>query len=74
MVRKIDRLGRIVLPVEIRKSMGLDADSIVELNFSGNAVVLKKASRQCRICGSSDDVRKEISLCASCISFVKNIE
>ncbi len=41
-VRKVDNLGRIVLPVELRRTLGIDIHSDVEIYVDGDQVVLKK--------------------------------
>ena len=41
-VRKVDNLGRIVLPVELRRTLGIDIHSDVEIYVDGDQVILKK--------------------------------
>ena len=41
-VRKVDNLGRIVLPVELRRTHGIDIHSEVEIFVDGDQVILKK--------------------------------
>lgn len=42
-VRKIDELGRLVIPIELRKAMGLDAGSELQLFVEGESIILRLA-------------------------------
>lgn len=68
-VRRIDELGRIVLPIELRKSMSLDqkGDS-VEIFIDEDKIILKKYQPACIFCGNADDViyYKNKLICRSC--------
>lgn len=54
MIRKVDDLGRIVLPVEIRRSLGIVERDELEIYVEEDRVVLKKFEPRCIFCGSSD--------------------
>ena len=47
--RKIDKLGRIVLPMDFRKALGLEGEAEVVLSIRGNAITVKGAKRVCQI-------------------------
>lgn len=68
--KTIDDLGRIVLPKEIRKSLGFDIRSSVELYVEDDSLIIKKAKESCIFCGSSDDLTefKEKNVCQKCIN------
>ena len=51
-VRRIDELGRIVLPIEIRKTLALSSKDTVEIFVNGDTIVLKKYEPSCIFCGS----------------------
>jgi transcriptional pleiotropic regulator of transition state genes len=55
-VRKIDTLGRIVLPVELRRMMSIKEKDPVEIFIDGESIILKKYKPGCSLCGSMDDV------------------
>lgn len=55
-VRKVDELGRIVLPMEIRKVMDIKKKDSVEIFTEGDTIVLAKYHPACIFCGSMDDV------------------
>ena len=67
-VRKVDDLGRIVLPVELRRLLELDDRAEVEIYTEGDTVVLKKHRPSCIFCGGKDDLRdfRGSSICATC--------
>ena len=53
-VRKVDELGRIVLPIETRRQLGLEAKDGVEIFVDEDRIVLSKYTPFCVFCGSSD--------------------
>ena len=55
-VRKVDNLGRIVLPVELRRTLGIDIHSDVEIYVDGDQVILKKYLPNCSFCGSKEEL------------------
>jgi transcriptional pleiotropic regulator of transition state genes len=67
-VRRVDELGRIVIPVEIRRKLRISEHDPLEITTSGRAIVLSKPRDACVLCGS----RKELSpfrghqVCESC--------
>ena len=67
-VRKVDDLGRIVLPVELRRLLELDDRAEVEIYTEGDTVVLKKYRPSCVFCGGKDGLRefRGSCVCAAC--------
>ncbi len=69
-VRKtIDDLGRIVLPKEIRTSLGFDIRSTVELYVDEDKLIITKSKSACIICGSNEDLvdYKGKAICQECV-------
>jgi transcriptional pleiotropic regulator of transition state genes len=68
MARKVDDLGRIVLPVETRRLFGIQPGDALEISVSEGTIVLRKIETGCVFCGSRDGVReyKNKLVCASC--------
>ena len=56
MIRKIDNLGRIVVPKEIRDTLGIEDGDPLEIFVEGNCILLQKHEPRCLFCGKSDDV------------------
>jgi AbrB family transcriptional regulator, transcriptional pleiotropic regulator of transition state genes len=69
-VRRIDELGRIVIPVEIRKRFGIRDRDPLEISVQGDSVVLTRPIDRCVFCSSLDDLTafRERSICATCMS------
>ena len=69
-VRHVDELGRIVLPIETRKRLGLEPKDPVEIFVEKDRVIIKKYEPTCVFCGSADNViiYKDKKVCKSCIS------
>ncbi|MBO5954064.1 MAG: AbrB/MazE/SpoVT family DNA-binding domain-containing protein [Oscillospiraceae bacterium] len=52
-VRKVDELGRIVLPIELRRNLDIEERDPVEIYLDGDKIVLQKFEPACLFCGSS---------------------
>ena len=57
-VRQLDELGRIVLPREMRKTLGMEERDPLEIWADGNTIVLRKFRVGCVFCGSGKQVRR----------------
>jgi transcriptional pleiotropic regulator of transition state genes len=55
MVRKIDELGRIVLPKELRKVLNIGEKDPIEIYTEGNSIILTKHESCCVFCGRTQD-------------------
>ena len=68
-VRRIDELGRIVLPIEVRRRLELDAKDGVEIFVEKDRVILKKYEPSCIFCGDAEDVLffKDKRICRKCL-------
>lgn len=55
-VRKIDGLGRVVLPIELRRLMNLEDNASLEIFVDGDEIVLKKYQPACIFCGEAKGV------------------
>lgn len=70
-VRGLDKMGRIVLPMEIRKLLHLiDDKSYVEFYTEADSVILKKYVPACIFCDSADDTIEYcgMKICKNCLS------
>ena len=68
MARKVDDLGRIVLPVELRRLHGIQTGDALEISVDGDAIVLRKLSPGCVFCGATDGLStfRSRAVCADC--------
>ena len=73
-VRHIDELGRIVLPIEMRRAMELGTSDKVEIYVDGDKIILKKHSVSCVFCGSSESLTEfgGKNICTACLQNLKN--
>jgi transcriptional pleiotropic regulator of transition state genes len=69
-VRHIDELGRIVIPIEIRKRFGLAEKDPLEIFVKEDTIILSRPRESCVFCGRTADVKEHRgrSICFSCIS------
>ena len=67
-VRKVDELGRIVLPIELRRNLDIKVGDPIEIYVDGDYILLKKYEPACIFCGSAKDVTlfREKNICATC--------
>lgn len=68
-VRKIDELGRIVLPIELRRVLGIGEKDPVEIYVEEDRIILKKYNDSCVFCGQTKDIKsyKGKNVCSKCI-------
>lgn len=68
-VRKIDPLGRVVLPIELRRTLGIEENDPMEIFATADGIVIRPYHSGCVCCGCTDNLteHKEVSLCKSCI-------
>lgn len=55
-VRKLDELGRIVLPIELRRTLHLAEKDAVEIYVDGENIILRKYQPNCVFCGESKNL------------------
>lgn len=74
-VRKIDSLGRVVLPKELRRQLNIDEDSSLEIFVDGSSIVLKKYQPACVFCGEAKDVTnyKGQNVCRHCLDALQKL-
>ena len=68
-VRKIDELGRVVLPIELRRTMNLEVKDPVEIFLDGESIVLRKYEAACLFCGSTHNLSlfRGKQICSECL-------
>lgn len=72
-IRKIDELGRIVLPIEIRQQLDIKKKDPLEISINDNGVFLKKNYPVCAFCNSTSELINffEKNICKNCINKLK---
>lgn len=68
-VRKVDELGRIVLPIELRRTLDIAERDPLEIYVDGSSIILSKYQPACVFCGDSTDIRsyKNKNICSACL-------
>lgn len=72
-VRRLDDLGRIVLPMELRKTMDLPEGTPMEIFVEGDTIIIKKYVPACVFCGETKNVSdvKSKRVCKCCREDIK---
>ena len=75
-VRKVDELGRIVLPIELRRTLEIAERDSLEIYVEGSTIILKKYEPACIFCGDAKDVvnYKGRNICKKCLDEMKKLE
>ena len=55
-VRKVDELGRVVIPIEIRNQFNIAEKDPIEIYVDGSSIVLKKYEPNCIFCGNTENL------------------
>ena len=72
-VRRVDELGRIVLPIELRRTLDITERDSLEIYVDGSSIFLKKYQPACIFCDDAKDVvsYKGKNICAKCLKELK---
>lgn len=72
-VRSIDDLGRVVLPIELRKVMSIQNKDKLEIYVDDSMIILKKYQPSCIFCGECETVSdfKGKNVCNKCLKEIK---
>ena len=75
-IRKVDELGRIVVPIELRNKLNINVRDEVEIYVENNSIILKKFEPDCIFCGNTSSLInfKEKLICQNCLKHLSNIE
>ena len=55
-VRKVDELGRVVLPIELRRTLGIEIKDPLEVFVDGESIMLKPYKPACIFCGDTENL------------------
>ena len=71
--RRIDQLGRVVIPVALRRSLAIREGDLLEIALEEGQLVLRKIAPECAICGRDDDLidLHEKHLCKECVHAIR---
>ena len=74
-VRQMDSLGRIVLPIELRRTLDIAQKDSLEIFVEGDRIVLKKYEANCAFCSNTEGLVqfKGRNVCPACLAELKKI-
>jgi len=73
-VRKVDELGRIVIPKELRTTLNIEEKDSLEIYVVGEHIILKKYEPACIFCANAKDVQvyKGKNICPACMEELRS--
>lgn len=74
-VRKVDELGRVVIPIELRRTLQIAEKDALEIYVDGEKIILKKYEPACIFCGNADHVKiyRDKNICENCLDEMRNV-
>lgn len=75
-VRKLDELGRVVIPKEIRNKLDIEEKDPIEIYLEGTSIILRKFETGCIFCNNSKDLVsfKEKLICRKCLAKINTLD
>lgn len=75
-VRRVDELGRVVIPIEMRNKFGIAEKDPIEIYVDGSSIVLKKYEESCVFCGNTKNLSEYKSklICNKCLKQIGEID
>lgn len=75
-IRKVDELGRVVIPIEIRNKLNISEKDPIEIFVEGSSIVLKKFEPNCIFCGKTKNLisYKDKLICPKCIGHISQLQ
>lgn len=70
--KEVDSLGRIVIPIEFRRRLGIKAGSRVKISFENQSIIISPLGKFCALCKKEIGEDAKISLCEHCIEVIKS--
>ena len=72
-VRKVDELGRVVIPIELRRTLGIELKDPLEIYIDGESIIFKKYEPACIFCGNARNMKnfKGKNVCTDCAAELK---
>ncbi len=75
-VRRLDELGRVVIPIEIRNQFNIAEKDPIEIYVEGSSIILKKFEQNCLFCGSTKNLLSyhDKLICEKCSKEIGSLE
>lgn len=74
-IRKVDELGRVVIPKEIRDMLNIVEKDLMEIFIDGDSIILRKYEESCIFCGNKKNLvtYKNKLICNKCIKTINKV-
>ncbi len=74
-VRRVDELGRVVIPIELRRTLGIDVKDALEIYVDEEQIVLKKYEPACIFCGNASNIKRfhNRAICQDCVAKIGSL-
>lgn len=74
-IRKLDELGRVVIPIELRNKFNISEKDPIEIYVDGSNIILKKYEINCIFCNSSENLKeyKGKQICINCLQKISDL-
>lgn len=75
-IRRVDELGRVVIPIEIRNQFNIIEKDPIEIYVDGSSIILKKFEPNCIFCGNNQDLLSyhDKLICTECADKIGALE
>ena len=75
-IRKVDELGRVVIPIELRNQFHIAEKDPIEIFVDGSTIILKKYEKSCLFCGNTKKLTtyKDNLICTKCLKQLKKLD
>ncbi len=75
MIRQLDSLGRIVLPIELRRTLDINPKDMLEICVEGETIILSKYEPNCFFCGGNHSLvsYKDKLICKHCLKDIREL-
>lgn len=75
-IRRVDELGRVVIPIEIRNQFNIVEKDPIEIYVDGSSIILKKFQPNCIFCGNNQDLLSyhDKLICSDCANKISELE
>lgn len=74
-IRRVDELGRVVIPIELRNKFGIYEKDPIEIFVDGSTIILKKYEPNCIFCGSTKKLvtYNDKLVCSKCAEKINHL-
>ena len=75
-IRKVDELGRVVIPIELRNQFNIAEKDPLEIFVDGTSIILKKYEQSCLFCGNTKKLvsYEDKLICSKCLNKIKKLD